>query len=986
MDMSDRSNLEKLKDITQYRVLKETYIEEMNSQGVILEHVKSGARIFLMSNDDDNKVFCIGFRTPPEDSSGLPHILEHSVLEGSEKFPVKDPFVELVKGSLNTFLNAMTYPDKTVYPVASCNDKDFRNLMDVYMDGVLHPRIYREPKIFLQEGWHYEMESPEDDLTINGVVYNEMKGAFSSPESVLDRYTRAVLFPDNSYANESGGDPAFIPELTYEQFIRFHQTYYHPANSYIYLYGDMDMEENLRWLDEQYLSRYDRKDCPVDSSIPLQKPFTEPVQREITYSVTPEEGTEKKTYLSVNTVVGTDLDPKLYVAFQILEYALISAPAAPLKQALIDAGLGEDIMGGYESGILQPYFSVIAKNADKEQKAEFLIAVKGTLRRLADQGIDRKSLLAGLNYYEFRYREADYGSAPKGLMYGLWSMDSWLYDGDPLMHLEYQETFDFLKQAVDQGYFEGLIRQYLLDNPHEAVILVTPEPGKTEREDEQLANMLAERKASMTPEAIEAVVRGTRELREYQEEPSSQEDLEKIPMLGREDISRQGAQLQYTVKEEAGVTVLHTDLFTSGIGYLKILFNTDRVPVEDLPYVGLLKAVLGYVDTEQHTYGDLSSEIFLNSGGLDFSVTSFVDLENRGQFTGAFVVNAKVLYEKLDFVFHTVTEILTRSKLDNEKRLGEILDEVRSRSRMRLDDSAHAAAVSRASSYFSPTSAFNEMVGGIGYYHFLEDVAKRYGSEPGYRKELIAKLKETIGRLFTADNLLVGYTADQEGYAVLRRELGDFKASLPAGDQARYPFAFEPGNRNEGFMTASQVNYVARCGSFAGSGYAYTGALKVLKVIMNYEYLWSNLRVEGGAYGCMSSVGASMEGYFVSYRDPNLANTNAVYEGIPEYLRNFSIEERDMTKYVIGTISDIDAPMSPAVRGSRSVSAYLSHVTDEMIQKEREEVLDVTQEDIRGLAGIIQAVLDTGALCVVGNGQKIREDEALFKNIQNLYH
>ena len=565
-------------------------------------------------------------------------------------------------------------------------------------------------------------------------------------------------------------------------------------------------------------------------------------------------------------------------------------------------------------------------------------------------------------------------------------MDSWLYDGDPLMHLEYQETFDFLKQAVEEGYFEGLIRQYLLDNPHEAVILVTPEPGKTEREDEQLANMLAERKASMTPEAIDAVVQGTRELREYQEEPSSQENLEKIPMLGREDISRQGTKLQYTVREEAGVTVLHTDLFTSGIGYLKILFNTDRVPVEDLPYVGLLKAVLGYVDTEQHTYGDLSSEIFLNSGGLDFSVTSFVDLENRGQFTGAFVVNAKVLYEKLDFVFHTVTEILTCSKLDNEKRLGEILDEVKSRSRMRLDDSAHAAAVSRASSYFSPTSAFNEMVGGIGYYHFLEDVAKRYGSEPGYRKELIAKLKETITRLFTADNLLVGYTADQEGYAVLRRELGAFKASLPAGEQARYPFAFEPGNRNEGFMTASQVNYVARCGTFAGSGYAYTGALKVLKVIMNYEYLWSNLRVKGGAYGCMSSVGASTEGYFVSYRDPNLAGTNAVYEGIPEYLRNFSIEERDMTKYVIGTISDIDAPMSPAIRGSRSVSAYLSHVTDEMIQKEREEVLDVTQEDIRGLAGIIQAVLDTGALCVVGNGQKIREDEALFKNIQNLYH
>ena len=986
MDMSDRSNLEKLKNFTQYRVIKETHIEEMNSEGVILEHAKSGARVFLMANDDDNKVFCIGFRTPPEDSTGLPHILEHSVLEGSEKVPVKDPFVELVKGSLNTFLNAMTYPDKTVYPVASCNDKDFRNLMDVYMDGVLHPRIYREPKIFLQEGWHYEMESPEDDLTINGVVYNEMKGAFSSPESVLDRYTRAVLFPDNSYANESGGDPAYIPDLTYEQFIRFHQTYYHPANSYIYLYGDMDMEENLRWLDEQYLSNYDRADCPVDSTIPMQKPFEAPVEREITYSVTPEEGTEGKSYLSVNTVVGTDLDPKLYVAFQILEYALITAPGAPLKQALIDAGLGEDILGGYESGILQPYFSVIAKNADREQKAEFMIAVKGTLRKLADQGIDRKSLLAGLNYYEFRYREADYGSAPKGLMYGLWCMDSWLYGGDPLMHLEYQETFDFLKKAVDEGYFEGLIREYLLDNPHEAVILVTPEVNKTEKEDAALAARLKERKEAMSPEAIEAVVRETKALRAYQEEPSSQEDLEKIPMLGREDIDRKGSALGYTVKEEAGVPVIHTELFTSGIGYLKILFNTDRVPAEDMPYVGLLKAVLGYMDTELHTYGDLTSEIYLNSGGMDFSVTSFIDLERPKNFTGAFVVSAKVLYEKLDFVFSTVTEILTKTKLDDEKRLGEILDETKSRARMRLDDGSHGAAVARATSYFSPTSAYNDMTGGIGYYHFLENTAKRYGSDPEYRRELIGKLKETIGRLFTADNLLVGYTADEEGYSLLGARLAAFKESLPAGDQKTYPFTCRLENRNEGFMTASQVNYVARCGTFADSGCGYTGALKVLKVIMNYEYLWSNLRVKGGAYGCMSGFGRSGEGYLVSYRDPNLSATNAVYEGIPEYLKNFTIDERDMTKYVIGTISDLDAPLTPSTRGSRSISAYLSGVTDDMLQRERDEILDVTQEDIRALAGILQAILDTGALCVIGNGQQIRAQENMFKTVETLYH
>lgn len=984
--MIKSNGTDRLNKLSQYRIIKEKHIEEMNSQGVILEHIKSGARLFLMSNDDENKVFCIGFRTPPEDSTGLPHILEHSVLEGSDKFPLKDPFVELVKGSLNTFLNAMTYPDKTVYPVASCNQKDFQNLMDVYMDGVLHPRIYREPKIFLQEGWHYELETPEDDLTINGVVYNEMKGAFSSPESVLDRYTRAVLFPDNSYANESGGDPVRIPDLTYDQFIRFHKNYYHPANSYIYLYGDMDMEEKLVWLDEQYLSAYDAQDCDVDSSLQLQQPFKAPVERELTYSVTQEEGTKNRTFLSVNTVVGTDLDPELYVAFQILEYALISAPGAPLKQALIDAGLGEDILGGYDNGILQPFFSVIAKNANREQKAEFLVAVKGTLRRLADQGMDQKSLLAGLNYYEFRYREADYGSAPKGLMYGLWCMDSWLYEGDPLLHLEYQKTFDFLKKAVSQGYFEQLIRTYLLDNPHEAVIVVSPEVDKAAGEDRALAEKLAAYKASLNDSQLEALVRATRELKEYQEEPSSQEDLEKIPMLGREDISRAGEGVEYTLKEEEGIKVIHSRMFTAGIGYLKLLFGTDRVPAEDLPYASLLKSVLGYVDTENYSYGDLTSEIYLNSGGIDFSVTSYIDLNDPMKFTGVFAVNAKVMYEKVGFIFSILTEIMNRSRLDDEKRLGEILDETKSRARMRLEGASHGAAVARATSYFSPTAAYNDLIGGIEYYHFLENTAKRYAAEPEYRSWLVKKLQETALRLFTADNLLVGYTADEKGYEALPEVLRAFRSSLPAGDQTVYPFTCRLGNRNEGFKTSSQVNYVARCGTYAGSGYAYTGALKVLRVILNYEYLWNSLRVKGGAYGCMSNVGRSGEGFMVSYRDPNLSATNQVYEGIVEYLEQFTIEERDMTKYVIGAISDLDAPLTPSLKGSRSISAYLSGITNDMLQQERNEILDVSQEDIRGLSGILKAILETGALCVIGNEQQIKADEGMFMTTLNLYH
>lgn len=990
--MTDKGNLEGVRKLAAYRVTGEVFVKEMDSRAVVLEHVKSGAKVFLLSNEDDNKVFSIGFRTPPEDSTGLPHILEHSVLCGSEKFPAKDPFVELVKGSLNTFLNAMTYPDKTVYPVASCNDKDFQNLMDVYLDGVLHPAIYREPKIFLQEGWHYELESLEDELTINGVVYNEMKGAFSSPESVLNRYTTAVLFPDSCYSNESGGDPAEIPNLTYDQFIDFHKKYYHPSNSYIYLYGNMDMEEKLSWMDEAYLSKYDRKDQKAESFIKLQEAFQEPVNREITYSVTEEEGLSDRTYLSVNTVVGTVLDPILYVAFRILEYTLIHAPGAPLKQALIDANIGQDILGGSESGILQPYFSVVAKNANREQRGEFLAVVKGTLRKLADQGIDRKSLLAGLNYYEFQYREGDYGSAPKGLMYGLWCMDSWLYGGDPTLHLRYLPTFEFLKKAVEEGYFEKLIQTYLLDNPHEAVITVSPRMNQTAEEDRKLAERLKAYKDSLSLKEQEALVAQTKGLKEYQETASLPEDLEKIPMLQREDISREAARFSYELKMEDGVRVVHSNLFTSGIGYLSVIFHTDRVPSEDLPYVGLLKAVLGYVDTEHYSYSDLTSEIHLNSGGVNFGVKAYPNVEHPEEFTGGFEANAKVLYGNLGFAFSIIGEILTRSKLENEKRLGEILDENRSRSRMKLENSSHGAAVGRASSYYSPVSAFHDCLGGIGYYQFLEEVSLRYARDPEYRKELIEKLKRTAEKLFTEDNLLIAYTADEEGYRSLPVELKSFKNSLFKGDGIQYAYVFEKNNRQEGFKTASQVNYVARCGTFAGkedrdgNTLRYTGALKVLVVILNYEYLWTNLRVKGGAYGCMSSFGQSGSGYLVSYRDPNLAATNAIYQGIPEYLRKFTVDNRDMTKYVIGTISNLDTPLTPSLKGMRNLSAYLSGMTDEMVQKEREEILDVTQEDIRALAEIVQAVLDTDALCVIGNDEQIKADSQMFKEVKSLYH
>ncbi len=975
-----------LETLSTYRVLTRRTVSELNSEGYVLEHKKSGARLFLLSNEDDNKVFSIGFRTPPYDSTGVPHILEHSVLCGSEKFPVKDPFVELVKGSLNTFLNAMTYPDKTVYPIASTNEKDFHNLMDVYMDAVLHPNIYKEEKIFRQEGWHYELESEDGPLTYNGVVYNEMKGAFSSPESVLDRLIQQTLFPDTCYGVESGGDPKNIPDLTYEQFLNFHRTYYHPSNSFIYLYGDMDMAEKLEWLDQEYLSHYDRNDreAQIDSHIPMQKGFDAPKEVKAAYSITEEEDEENGCYLSISDVAGTDLDPKLYVAFQILEYALIDAPGAPLKQALLDAKIGGDIMGGYDSGILQPYFSVIAKDARADQKGEFLAVVKGTLRKLANEGLNRKSLLAAMNYYEFKYREADYGNYPKGLMYGLQCMDSWLYDGDPMMHLAYGDTFAFLKEAVKDGYFEQLIKDYLLDNPFEAIIVVKPEKNLTAKEDARVAEKLAAYKERLTAEEKQALIRQTKELKEYQDIPSSPEELALIPMLERKDIKKEAEKLKWEEHKIHGIQVLHHDIFTSGIGYLRVLFHTNRIPNEDLPYAALLRHVLSLVDTEHYSYSDLTSEINLNTGGLSLSITSYVNLKKLPDFTGAFSAEVRVLYEKLDFGFEILSEILTRSKFSDEKRLGEILKTTRSRMKMKLENGSHSAAVARATSYFSPTSAYNDCTGGIRYYQFLDDVIREFEKDP---KLLIAKLEEVSKKLFTKENMLISYTCDKAGFPALSESMKHLTDALPEGEGTVYPFQFQPELKNEGFKTSSQVNYVARCGNFrlGEEKLDYTGALRILKLILSYDYLWQNLRVKGGAYGCMSGFGRSGEGYFVSYRDPKMKETNEVYEGIVDYLEHFDASDRDMTKYVIGTIGAMDTPFTPADQGARGLSAYLSGVTDEMMQEERDQVLAATQKDIQNLAGIVKAILKTGALCAIGNEEKVEENREMFGEVKNLF-
>lgn len=967
-------------NLAAYEIVEERPIEDIASYGYILRHKKSGARVCVIANDDDNKVFSIGFRTPPEDETGVPHIIEHTTLCGSDKFPVKDPFMELAKGSLNTFLNAMTYPEKTLYPIASYNDQDFKNLMDVYLDAVFHPNITKYQEIFMQEGWHYELESEDAPLIINGVVYNEMKGAYSSPDEVLETAIEAALFPDNTYSKNSGGNPDHIPELTYEAYLDFYHKYYHPCNSYIYLYGDMDVEERLDWMDRNYLSQFEPAE--IDSSIEKQKPFDEIRYIETEYPITDDDPEENNTYLSYNKVVADVLDRELYQAFSVLDYVLVSAPGAPIRQALIDAGIGQDVYGSFEDGMLQPFFSIVAKNANEEDQERFVTIIEETLQKLVKEGLNQDALLAGINSTEFRFREADYGQFPKGLLYGLQCMESWLFDDKkPFIHLECLDTLQFLREQMNTGYFEKLIQKYLLDNTHGAVVTVVPKKGLNKVREDALAEKLAAYKATLSPEEIKKLVEQTHHLHQYQEEPSADEDLHKIPMLGRKDM-RKEAMLFHNEEMKAGnIPVVMHEIATNGIDYMTLMFECGDIPQEDIPYLGLLKSVLGYVNTSNYEYADLANAINIYTGGISSGISVYPDLQKTGSVCVKYEVRIKVLENNLKDAMALVDEILTTSDLEDTKRLGEIIAQVKSRLQVNLSSSGNVVAAMRALSYQSRYAFYQDATLGIAYYQLIQKLDEQMKTDP---KQVVDKMKTLVAKVFVQNRLLVSFTGTKAAYEKAQPLFVQYFGRLPEGTKAGDMAVIELSKKNEGFMDASQIQYVARGGNFKNHGYTYSGTLKILKMILSYEYLWINIRVKGGAYGCMSSFLRTGESYFVSYRDPNLGKTNEIYEKIPEFVKNFDPDERDMTKYIIGTFGSLDTPMNPEAKGSRSMSAYLQHITYEDIQKERDDILNATPEDIRKLADVIAAILEDDCFCVVGNENAIRAESGLFMSIKNL--
>lgn len=967
-------------DLAEYEILDEHRVEDVQSDGFILRHKKSGARIAILSNNDDNKVFYIGFRTPPEDETGVPHIIEHTTLCGSKKFPVKDPFIELAKGSLNTFLNAMTYPDKTVYPVASCNDQDFKNLMDVYLDAVFNPNITKYEEIFKQEGWHYELTGKDDELKINGVVYNEMKGAYSSPDEVLSSQIYRSLFPDNTYSKDSGGNPEYIPKLTYEAYLDFYHKYYHPSNSYIYLYGDMDVVERLEWLDKEYLSLYDYK--KVNSEINKQPAFDEIKNVEAQYSITMDDSQENKTYLSYNRVVGDTLDKMLYQAFDVLDYALVSSPGAPVKQALIDAGIGDDVYGSYDAGILQPVFSFVAKNANASQADEFESIIENTLKEVVKTGINKEALLAGINSSEFKFREADFGQFPKGLLFGLNCLDSWLFDDmKPFIHLECLGTFAKLRRAVDTDYFEKLIQEYLLDNTHGSSVTVKPKRGLGNEREEALAKELSDYKASLSDEEIKKLIEDTEHLKKYQEEPSSDEDLRKLPMLTRADMKKNAMPFSNIEDELLDVKVVRHDIESNGIDYISFLFDAGDFAQSELGYLGFFTNALGLVSTEKYSYTDLANATNIYTGGISTGTASHPDIKDRNNFVFKFEVKLKVLEKNLDKALELMEQMLLSSDFTDTKRLGELVAQIKARLQANLSSSGHLVAAMRSMSSFSRYALYQDELKGIAFYRSICRIEKELSESP---KSVSDKLAAIAKKLFARNRMLISFTGNNEAYGnakpSLEKVIAGFNKMSTLGNQAEVHF----NTAKEAFIDASQIQYVAKTGDFICEGYEYTGALRLLRIILSYDYLWINVRVKGGAYGCMNTFLRSGESYFVSYRDPNLSDTLDVYDRIPEYIKSFSPDERDMTKYIIGTFSALDTPMNPEAKGSRSLSAYLEGITFEQIQKERNEILNAQPEDIRRLADLVQAVLKKDSICVIGNENMIKESAGLFENVEKL--
>ena len=964
-------------------------IEELSADARIYRHRKTGARLLSLVSPDENKVFGVAFRTPPADSTGAPHILEHSVLCGSRKYPVKEPFVELLKGSLNTFLNALTFPDKTCYPVASANLQDFYNLVDVYLDAVFFPSLTENT--LRQEGWHYDVESPDAPLSYKGVVFNEMKGVYSSPDSLLAEYSQRALFPDTCYGLDSGGDPERIPDLTFPQFMDFHRRLYHPANAYAFFSGDDDPEKRLEILDA-YFSLFDAATTPPDSAIGLQPSFDAP-RRQVRFYASdaagdaeddaPEAAGQAKAMCTVNfglpEVAGGPDGPDLALALGVLEHALVGLPSSPLRKALVDSGLGEDITGGgLETDLRQLAFSVGLKGmpaATAETSADAVEQLAlTTLRQLAEDGLHPDDVRAALNSVEFDLRENNTGSYPRGLALFFEALATWLYDGDPLALLPFEAPLARLKARLAAGekVFEGLIRTHFLDNPHRVLVILLPDSGLGARRDAAEQERLAAVRAGLGESDMRRLAEETRTLRERQAAPDAPEDLAKIPRLTLADLPRENARIPHERRDVAGAPLFAHDLPTSGVVYLDLGLDLAAVPDELVPLVPILGRALFEMGTRRTSFVDLSRKIAMTTGGL-WAQTFVSSVRGHGPETAAqrLFVRGKATRENLPALAGLVRETLLEADFSDTDRLAKIILETKARREQRLIPAGHSLAATRLKARFGAAQAMNEAMQGLTGLNYARELAGRMETAPeGVRSDL----ERLLGIILSRRGLLLNITAEGPAIAEAMPLLEDLAAGLPDAARAPAPRALPDLPDREGLCLPAQVNYVAAGGNARLKGQEPGAAAAVAAKFLRAGYLWERVRVQGGAYGAScaySRISGNL--VFASYRDPNLGRTLEAYKGVGPHLTGLRLDPAELEKSIVGAVGDLDHYMLPDAKGFTALARELTGEDEAYRQAAREAVLGATQEDFAAFGRAVDAVLADGPVVIAGGREALEK-------------
>ncbi len=956
-----------------FKLIEKRFVKEVDAECLLFRHERSGARLLKISNDDLNKTFCISFKTVTESDAGTPHILEHAVLNGSKNFPVKSPFDILAKGSLNTFLNAMTGSDITLYPVSSMNDKDFRTLMHIYLDAVFNPLIYEDPRILEQEGWHHDLEHADSNMTYKGVVYNEMKGSFSNPDREWYYLVNRHLFPDSPYRFESGGYPAAIPSLTHEDFLNFHRTYYHPSNSYIFLYGDGDLESELAFIDEHYLSKYAPSDQVVD--IALQPPFQVLHSAAGVYSSTEDSELEGNTYLSLSFVAGSSTDQQLTLGLGILTQALFNNESGPVRLALQEAGIGKDV-GAWVDDLKQNVFHVQVQNANPDQGEVFRQVVMETLTKVSKDGLDQKTITGILNRREFGLREGD--TPQRGLYYNRQALRSWFWADEPFSGLEYEKPLAALKSALSSGYLEGLITEHLVKNPHALLFMLNPQPGLEGQNDTRTNAELTVYKESLTSDELTQLVDHTGMLVDYQKSDDTPEALASIPLLDLKDIE---ARADWFIAEERSVSripYLHFDTFTNNISYIRLFFDLRVLSEDQLPYASLLATLLGSIGTENYTFGELDNALDTHLGGFSTHLSNYLQNRDDDQLRPKFVLSTKSISSDQSKIFELSEEILRRSQLDDVARVREVLNRHHSNLSANVKRDGLGYARTRLFSYSTNAGMFDELTGGLEYYWFISDLVDNFDEK---HTSLISELKTVAELLFTKKNLIASTTCSNDAIKPFRKDLKKFSKGLGKNKPVYQNWVFKSDVKNEGIMAASKVQYVLQGTDYTDLGYSWDGKIRVLNQIISREWLTNQVRVIGGAYGGFARFSPTGQVYFGSYRDPNLSSTLENYANTPSFLESFDIDKKEMTRYIIGTISGMDRPQTPSQRGNTAVARYFTKLTQAELQAERDAVLSTSLQDVKSYQKMVSDILENSLVCVYGNEDKLKQNKELFEKL-----